>query len=107
MPDLPAWWGRDRQRQNTRSARQERHHAAQEGGRVQAGSGSSWRAPHDVVTPEFLDELKFTDAKSFRLDAGYFRRLRRSARRMGREPRLIIEFPNLKLVVTEYEEPPS
>ena len=87
----------------------EEAHAKETGGKVQPGSGSSWRAPEDVRGPldesgdGYLDQHKFTDSGSFRITAKEWRKIRANARRAGREPRLIIEFPEhgIKLTVTE------
>lgn len=100
---LPAWWNKGREQRNARSRKQEREHAKATGGRVQSGSGSSWRAPHDVVNEEYLDELKFTDQKGFTVRQDYWEALKASALRAGREPRIIIEFPGgTVLAVTEH-----
>lgn len=113
--NLPAWWSgkADKKKQNRRSARLERAHAERTGGRVQAGSGSSWRAPEDVVGPideesgeGFLDQHKYTDKLQFPIKRAEWDRLRRNALRAGRDPRLVIEFQDgertvLKLLVTE------
>lgn len=94
---------------NRRSQKQEREHAQRTGGRVQAGSGSSWRAREDVRGPlgedgeGYLDQLKQYETGSFRITAKEWRKLRKHARQEGREPRLIIEFPRegITLVVVE------
>lgn len=104
MGDMPAWWaGRDKQRQNRRSARQEAQRATEVGGRVQSGSGSSWRARGDVKTPLDLEELKFTDKASFPLKVADWELHRDRALKQGREPVMVIDFPehNLRLVVRE------
>jgi hypothetical protein len=98
-PTLPPWWGRHREKQNARSRRQERRHAAERGGKVQPGSGSSWRAKGDVRLVETLDELKYTDAASFRLTVATWNKIERAAHQSGREPRLIIEFSGHDLVL--------
>jgi hypothetical protein len=105
MSDLPAWFDQQRERNNRRSRQQERQHATANNGKVQAGSGSSWRAPQDVRTPTHLDQLKFTDAASFRIDIREWQRTRADALRDGREPRLVISFERygISLVVTEAE----
>ena len=92
MGSLPAWWGRDKQRQNTRSRKQERDYAEEKQGKVQAGSGSSWRRPQDVQEEGFLTQLKFTDKDSFALKASEWKQIREDALRDGREPKLVIEF---------------
>lgn len=100
MAELPAWWSDEagKKKQNRRSAKQERQHAQRTGGRVQPGSGSSKSNPQDVKTPindqgeGYLDEVKYTDGKGFRVQLGYFQRLQRNARLTGREGRLFVEF---------------
>jgi hypothetical protein len=106
---LPAWWGEkaDKKRQNARSAAQERRRAEDVGGKVQTGSGSSWRAQGDVRGVEYMDEMKFTDAKSYSLKITTWRKARKAAHSQGREPRMVIDFPaeKLRLVVTEEDYP--
>lgn len=101
---MPAWWesGQDRPRQNRRSRKQERERAKETGGKVQSGSGSSWRARGDVRTEEELEQLKYTDKLAYRLDVREWRAIESDARSQGREPVLIIEFSehNLRLKVT-------
>lgn len=90
-------------RQNRRSSSQEKEVAQELGGRVQAGSGSSWRAPRDVRTPAELVELKYTDKKTFVLDARAWQHYAQDATIHGREPVMIIDFEayNLRLKITE------
>lgn len=109
MEDSPK---KKRQDINARSARQEKEHAQRTGGQVQAGSGSSWRRPEDVrgrLDEEgggFLDQLKSYATGRYTLTAKEWTKLRRNAHKDGREPRLIIEFPEhgVRLVVTEEDE---
>lgn len=70
---------------------------------MQAGSGSSWRAPHDIKTDEYLEECKYTDGNKFALDAVYWDGLRTTAMNNGRLPRMVIDFEafGIRLVVTE------
>ena len=105
---LPAWWSDKaaRRKINARSRAQERIHAKAADGRPQAGSGSSWRAPGDVISEEYLDEVKFTDKSSFSLQLLEWVAIRAKALRLGREPRMVIEFTgghqgSTKLVVVE------
>lgn len=102
---LPSWWEKERQDRNRRSRSQETKRAAQKGGRPQAGSGSSWKAPHDVVLPDYLEELKFTDKDSYSINVEYWKRLKLAASRLGREPRMIVDFPKrgVRLIITEEE----
>lgn len=99
-----------RKKVNSRSAKQEKQYAQDKGGKVQPGSGSSPRAPEDVVEPldpdtgtGFLTQLKFTDGKGFRITGDEWERIRANARRDGREPRLVIDLVayGIRLVVTE------
>lgn len=105
MP-LPIWFDKNREKQNARSRRQEKDRAEQIGGRVQAGSGSSWRAPEDIRAEEFLEQIKFTDSKGFRITVEEWQRLRGHAERDGRSPRLVIDFERfgIRLIVTEESE---
>lgn len=88
--------------QNAASRAQEHRHARKVGGKVQAGSGSSWRAKGDVKSSEFMDELKFTSRSSFSITNTIINKLLRAAGQSGREPRLIIDFQSLgvRAVVT-------
>lgn len=92
--DLPPWMSdkSERKKRNARSRRQERKRADEVGGHVQAGSGSSWRRPEDVVGPDAVEQLKFTDADGFRVTAAELERILDNALRNGREARLVIEF---------------
>jgi hypothetical protein len=104
--DLPGWLNNskvNKKKQNTRSARQERARAREVGGKVQPGSGSSWRASGDVKAVEYLEELKYTDAASFGLKVEDWNAIKRKAHIQGRVPRMLIEFPleGLRLVVEE------
>lgn len=101
---MPKWMTpkADKKRQNRRSAAQERNRAAEIGGRPTAGSGSSWRSPGDVSTPDVLEELKYTDAASFSLKAKDLKAIQRKAVLQGKEPRMVIDFENhhLRVIVT-------
>ena len=106
MGELPPWFGRDRERQNRRSQRQETKRAKEVGGRPQGGSGSSWRARGDVKTLETLEELKFTTKSSYSLKMLDWRKIRAAALAQGRTPRMVIDLDvdgkdPLRLVVTE------
>ena len=77
------------------------------GGRRQAGSGSSWRAPQDIKTEDYLVQVKYTDRASFTLKRSEWDSLARDAARAGRDPIMVIEFtggkdPGPRLVVTEW-----
>lgn len=107
MSAVPAWWreGQDREKQNRRSRSQERNRAASNGGKLQPGSGSSWRARGDVRTEDDLEALKYTDALSYRLDVRDWRVIEADARSQGREPVLIIRFAEHNLTLrVEREE---
>lgn len=97
MSDLPSWLGRKAvlKRQNTRSQAQERKVAEEVSGKVQRGSGSSWRAPRDVKSPNALIEVKYTDKSSYLLYAEMWQKYRVDAWQAGREPEMIIEFSKL------------
>ena len=108
---LPAYIDPDRAARkavNARSAKQEADHARKTGGKVQAGSGSSWRAPEDVRGPlddddeGFLDQLKSYETGRITITDEEWAKSRKNAHIAGREPRWIIEFPasgtRLKLV---------
>jgi hypothetical protein len=72
---------------------------------VQPGSGSSWRRPEDVQTPAHLEQLKYTDEASFKINVSELSGLFANAMRDGREPRLVIEFSRYHLrMVAEIEE---
>lgn len=105
QPDLPAWFGEqgDKRRQNRRSRAQERKRAAETGGKVQRGSGTSWRARGDVRREEDLEQLKFTDAASYRVSVKEWQAIVADAQSQGREPVLIIDFEQhgLRLRVTQ------
>jgi len=94
MSNMPAWWGekQDKQRQNRRSARQERQVARSVGGKVQPGSGSSPRARGDVKSSEELIEVKYTDRDSFSIRKAVWTEHVRRARVQGREPVMVIKF---------------
>lgn len=103
---LPKWFANEktqRQKQNDRSRKLEQKHARSVGGRPQAGSGSSWRAEGDVRSPGYLDEHKFTTKRSYTLKLDDWLQIRDQALRDGREPRFVIEFPDVdvKLYLTE------
>lgn len=112
MSNLPPWMDSSKAKKkkiNARSARQEKKYAKESGGKVQPGSGSSPRAPEDVVEPVGPDgegdlvQLKYTDAKGFRITVAEWKRLRANARRVGRSPKLVIDFESegIRLVVRE------
>lgn len=106
MADLPHWMtGKGEKRtRNSRSRRQEQRRAEETGGKVQAGSGSSWRRPEDVVTPETLEQLKFTDSDGFRVTAAECQRILGNALRTGREPIIVIEFSQHSIRVVGHIE---
>lgn len=79
--------------------------ARAEGGRIQAGSGSSRRAPQDVKSDDSLSQVKYTDAQGYRLTASEWEHVRRDALRHGREAAMIIEFTRTgrRLKITEVD----
>lgn len=103
----PPWMTKaNRLRQQNRRAHQQEARTAQTlGGKVQGGSGSSWRAPRDVKTSDSLVECKYTDGTTYTINALDWLRYRKDALLNGREPELLIEFPrlNLRLRITEDE----
>lgn len=105
MGDNPAWWDGPpaKKRQNARSRAQERRVAKETGGRRQAGSGSSRRAPGDVKTDDELIEVKYTDKDSYRLTEAVWNKVRNDALTHGREPAMIVEFSQsgTRLRITE------
>lgn len=105
MGDMPAWWDKDRQRQNTRSQKQEKDRAKEIGGVAQPGSGSSWRRPQDVVTADAMEQLKYTDKDSFTLKVSDWEQLAADALRAGKEPRMIVEMSKHNLRFLIIEEP--
>ena len=103
---MPKWWGKEREERNRRTRKQEAGHAKATGGKQQAGSGSSYRAPGDVLQAEFLDELKWTDKGSRALDLREWESHRTKALLMGRQPRMFVDFTGSKrrrtrLMITE------
>jgi hypothetical protein len=110
MSDLPPWWdkesARKRKQVNKRSKKQEEDRAKKIGGRVQPGSGSSYRAPQDVRNDDYLEQLKFTDADSFALKAKEWLAGEADASRFGRSHRMVIDFDKygLRLVVTREDK---
>lgn len=94
MSELPGWMtskAKGRQ-QNARSRQQESRRAEEVGGRTSAGSGSSYRSPGDVKSDSHLEELKYTDKKSFSMTVDVLKDIQRKARLTGREPRLVVDF---------------
>lgn len=100
---LPNWWGKDRERVNRLSRAQEKDRAKEIDGKVQAGSGSSWRAKEDVKSADFMEQLKFTEKDSITIQVGSWLHLRSSALELGLEPRYVIEFKTqgIRLIITE------
>lgn len=90
---LPKWFENDKQTQNRRSRQQEKKLAKGSGGRVQAGSGSSWRAPQDIKTDEHLVQVKYTDKDSYPLKVLDLIQIATDAYRCGKTPVLIVDFP--------------
>jgi hypothetical protein len=103
--ELPAWFNDpgNRKKINERSARQERKRAEQVGGKVSAGSGSSYRSPQDVRSEGELEQLKFTDKDSFTIKVDEWKKIRDDALRFGREPRMVIDFEQhgIRMIIEE------
>lgn len=89
---MPRWLDREGQRQNRRSAAQERKRAKETGGRTQPGSGSSWRAPQDVVTDGVMESVKYTDKDQFVIRIIDVLSVEADSLRHGRDPRMVVEF---------------
>ena len=89
---LPHWFDKKLEKQNARSKAQERQIASLLGGRVQAGSGSSWRASQDVKSDEELAQVKYTDKGSFVLKVSEMREVAKDASLAGRMPCMIVDF---------------
>jgi hypothetical protein len=77
---------------NTRSTRQEKKTADDLGGRREIASGALPGGLADCRTPNFLAEMKYTDAKGYRLDRAYLKRLTKNAHLIGKNPVLVVEF---------------
>ena len=104
MGSLPGWFDKKLQEQNRRSKDHERKVANETGGRVSAGSGSSWRSPQDVKSSTHLISHKYTDAKSFTIDLERdWLPLIADANRAGREPALFVNFDRYgkRIILTE------
>lgn len=54
----------------------------------------------------YLIQHKYSDSTAFRIRALEWARIKEDALRFGRQPMMVIEFPNykIKLVVTEWED---
>lgn len=89
---MPEWWDKSRENNNRKSRAQERAVAKARGGKVQAGSGSSWRAPQDVKDDTHLIQVKFTGKKAFTLSKQDWKALRDDAMNSGREPAYVVTF---------------
>lgn len=102
MTTRPAWWGNERKVQNRRSAKQEKKRAVETGGRTMAGSGSSWRARQDNRTDEELEQIKYTDKKSFTVKVAECEGIYRDALNAGRDPQMVVDFEqhNIRVVMT-------
>lgn len=103
MAELPPWMSSkgNKRRQNRRSSKQESDRAKEIGGRASAGSGSSYRSPQDVRNQEFLEQLKYTDANQYTIKAKEWESLKKDALKEGREPRMVVETPFGRLIITE------
>lgn len=92
---LPIWLD-SRKNNNRRSAEQEKKRAKETGGRTSPGSGSSWRAPQDNKTDETMEQIKFTDKKSFVLKVDELDQVYHDCLRAGRDPQMIVDFERHK-----------
>jgi hypothetical protein len=105
---LPSWMGKDRRtKQNKTSRGHEKRIAKATGGRVQPGSGSSWRARQDTKDSDQLIQHKGTDKASFTIKVDEWKEIQRDADRAGREPVLVITFQQhgIELAVTAADIP--
>lgn len=94
MSELPGWLSSKAKgrTQNSRSKAQEKKRAEETGGRLSAGSGSSYRSPGDVKSEDYLEEVKYTDKASYSLTVKVLNDIRRKARLTGREPRMVVDY---------------
>jgi hypothetical protein len=76
----------------TRSKKQEERVAKELGGVTTVGSGCFDFQPHDVMTEQFLCEVKYTGAKSFALNAQYLNSLHKEAMKDDKLMVLVLEF---------------
>lgn len=100
-----------RQRQNARSAAQEKAHAEKTGGKRQMGSGSSWKAREDVRGPVdddgegYLDQHKGTRKRRACFELDDWKETQRNAIQLGRDARWVFEFEDgTKLYLVEADE---
>lgn len=75
-----------------RSRKQEDRYAKRWHGKRQPGSGSRPGYRGDVKLEDFLTEVKFTDAKSCRLELDTLRKIGAEAAAIGRKPLLALDF---------------
>ena len=107
MSDVPSWLGSGKakkQKQNRRSAAHERRLAEEVGGKVQTGSGNTWKAPQDVRSDTHLIQHKYTDQRSYSVTVKTLEGLVRDAERSGREAALVLDFEAAGLRVTAVVE---
>ena len=108
MGNKPDWWdGKPaKKRQNRRSGKMERRVAKDVGGRVQPGSGSSWRARGDVKSGTHMIEHKYTDKESYSVKKRTWFNLKAIANNCGKLPALVVHFgteaDSPAIVITEY-----
>lgn len=81
--------------------KQERKVARRRGGTQQAGSGSGWRKPNDVLDDEYLWEMKSTDGKSISIKREDWEKVRRNALGSGRKPVMHLRLGPHHLVVLD------
>jgi len=102
---FPSWWEKSRESNNRESRKQESNYAVKNGGKVQAGSGSSHRAKGDVKHGESLTEMKFTAKGSYSLTATTMKKIIGAADQLGREAEMVIDFTSHGIrAVVRFEE---
>lgn len=89
---------------NKKSARQENARAKEIGGRRQPGSGSSKRAPQDVVSDTVLEQIKFTGKAVFPLKVAELVELVKDAEVRDREASFVIDFTKYGIRVVAHIE---
>ena len=84
--------------------RQEKRIAKRHGGKQNAGSGSGWLHPNDVVDEEYLHEAK-QGGKMVTIKAEDWEKLRRNALLTGRQPLFHIQVGKWRLVLHDEDVP--
>jgi hypothetical protein len=87
-----------------RSQEQEQRVARIVNGKVNPGSGSSWRRPNDVRDSEKLWEMKRTDSKSITVKLSDLEAVRRRAILDGKSSVMHLEFGKRRYVVISEDD---